>query len=110
MELIKYRLNRGLDPRIYFYRDNHQNEIDVVFETAGNLVPVEIKSAQTFHLEFLKGFQHFNKVFGDKITRRVLVYDGIQEMKVRNAELVNFRNVTRLVFEDDPENTLIRSV
>lgn len=51
-----------------------------------------------------------NDANSDIITRRVLVYDGIQEMKVRDAELVNFRNVTRLVFEDDPENTLTRSV
>lgn len=109
MELIKYRLNKGLEPRLYYYRDSHQNEIDVVFETAGNLVPVEIKSAKTFHLDFLKGFRHFNKVFSDKITRRVLVYDGKQEMTIRETELGNLRNVTRLVFEPEASRTSIRN-
>lgn len=109
MELIKYRLNKGLEPRLYYYRDSHQNEIDVVFETAGNLVPVEIKSAKTFHLDFLKGFRHFNKVFSDKITRRVLVYDGKQEMTISETELGNFRNVTRLVFESEANRTSIRN-
>jgi predicted AAA+ superfamily ATPase len=100
MELVKHRLNRGLDPRFYYYRDSHQNEIDIVFETAGNLVPIEIKSAQTFHMDFLKGFQHFNKVFGDRITQRVLIYDGNQEMTVKETELVNFRTATQLVFKE----------
>jgi len=100
VETMKFRLNGGLDPHLYFYRDSNHFEIDMIFETAENLVPIEIKSAQTFHLDFLKGFQHFNKVFGDRITRRVLVYDGKQEMTLKETELVNFRNATQLVFQD----------
>jgi predicted AAA+ superfamily ATPase len=101
VETMKFRLNGGLDPHLYFYRDSNHFEIDMIFETAGNLVPIEIKSAQTFHMDFLKGFQHFNKVFGDRITRRVLVYDGKQEMTLNETELVNFRNATQLVFQDE---------
>ncbi|MCD4745978.1 MAG: ATP-binding protein [Bacteroidales bacterium] len=49
MELVKYRFNTGFDHNLFFYRDSHQNEVDVVFKKARQLYPVEIKSAQTFH-------------------------------------------------------------
>lgn len=96
-ELIKSRFNKGLDSNLYFYRDSHHNEVDIVLKHGSMLQPIEIKSAQTFHPEFLKRFRNFQKTFPDRMIDPVLVYDGEQEQKVLGIELVNFRNMKKLI-------------
>jgi predicted AAA+ superfamily ATPase len=97
MELLKTRMNRGLDPNLYFYRDSHQNEVDVVFKSGSFLVPIEIKSAQTFHVDFLKGMHYFNKIFPGRVNKGYLIYDGKTEQKLHMFEIVNFRNIRQIV-------------
>jgi predicted AAA+ superfamily ATPase len=46
-EFRKFRLNRGLAPDLYFWRDNNGLEADLVFETGQGLQCIEIKSSQT---------------------------------------------------------------
>jgi predicted AAA+ superfamily ATPase len=92
-ELIKIRFNKGLDSNIYFYHDSHHNEIDIIIKHGNRLQPVEIKSAQTFHSEFLKQFKHFNKTYPDKTINPVLIYDGEMQQKVQDVEIINFRNI-----------------
>jgi len=97
MELIKSRIHRGLDPNLYFYRDNHQNEVDVVFKHGSFLIPIEIKSAQTFHLDFLKGLKFFTKIFSERVTQGFLIYDGNIEQRLQQFQVINFRSMTQLI-------------
>lgn len=96
MELVKTRLNQALDPNLYFYRDSHQNEVDVVFKSGTMLTPIEIKSAQTFHASFLKGLHYFDKIFPDRVNQGFVVYDGNIEQKVQKFEVLNVRNIARI--------------
>lgn len=45
-EILKSYYNRGLEPRIYYYRTKEKAEIDVLLERDGQIMPVEIKLAQ----------------------------------------------------------------
>jgi predicted AAA+ superfamily ATPase len=45
-ESIKGRFHRGESSDLYFWRDGSGNEIDLVVDRGGTLVPVEIKSGQ----------------------------------------------------------------
>lgn len=47
-DIVKSALNRGIRPEVYFFRDSHGNEIDLIIREKGMLSPVEIKSAATF--------------------------------------------------------------
>jgi len=98
MELIKTRTNRGLDPQFHFYRDNHQNEIDILFKRGSDLLPVEIKSAQTFHADFLKGLRYLQKIMPERFKEGYLVYDGQIEQKIDTFDLVNFRRAAPVIF------------
>jgi uncharacterized protein len=40
-ETIKHRLHHGLPPDLYFWRDNHGTEVDLVFEHQDRLQAVE---------------------------------------------------------------------
>jgi len=44
-DIVKGALNRGFRPEIYFYRDSHGNEVDLLVRGKGPLTPVQIKSA-----------------------------------------------------------------
>jgi predicted AAA+ superfamily ATPase len=48
IELIKHRFNSGKEHNLYFMCNNHNNEVDAVYNSANNLLPIEIKSAKTF--------------------------------------------------------------
>lgn len=92
-ELIKYRYNIGMDHNLFFYRDSHSNEIDFVFKKGQELTVIEVKSSQTFHSGFLKGLNHFSSVFGNRIKQKLLVYDGDFEQEVKEAQVVNLKNL-----------------
>jgi len=95
-ELIKMRFNKGLDSNMYFYHDSHHNEIDVIIKHGNQLQPVEIKSSQTFHIDFLKQFKSFSRNYSKKIISPVLVYDGEIQQKVHDVEIINFRNMRKI--------------
>jgi predicted AAA+ superfamily ATPase len=99
MELVKARFNRGLDPNLFFYRDSHQNEVDVVFQSGSLLIPIEIKSSKTFHHEFLKGLKYFKKLFPERIHNGFLIYDGQIEQQIQGFTVQNFRTFTTKAFE-----------
>lgn len=93
-EIKKKYFNRGLEPELYYYRDKHGNEVDALLLHARNFIPIEIKSSETFHREFLKNLSYFQKLYPDRIPDHpILVYDGREETSVGNINLLNYRNL-----------------
>lgn len=91
LELMKWRLNHGLDPQLYYYRDVQKNEIDVIFKDGNNLIPIEIKSSKTFNPEFLKKLHYFQKLVGTRAPKGYLIYTGEQEQQIHTIELLNYK-------------------
>ncbi len=97
-ELIKTRINKGLDMNLYFFRDQHQNEVDVVFKRGSLFTTAEIKSAQTFTSHFLKGLLYFRKLFPQRIENEFLIYDGDLEQDVQGIHVLNYRSAAERFF------------
>ncbi len=76
MEALKSKLNGGRDPRLFFYRDSHGNEVDLIMQDGNELVPIEIKSSQTWHSSFLKGINYFRSLLGDRVLKGTVIYGG----------------------------------
>ena len=93
LELMKFRLNQGKSPNLYFYRDNHRNEVDVIFKHGHKLLPIEIKSAQTFHNSFLKNIKFYHKIVGDRAQISYIIYAGEQQQKLDKTQVINFHNM-----------------
>jgi predicted AAA+ superfamily ATPase len=93
LELLKRRFNAGLDNNLYFYRDNHGNEVDVVQESGYQLNLYEIKSGQTFTPHFLKGLDYLRKLLPDRIESSNLIYAGVQEMTMNRSRIWNYRSI-----------------
>jgi predicted AAA+ superfamily ATPase len=92
LELMKSRLNKGLDPALYFFRDVQGHEVDLIFKSANELVPIEIKASKTFHSEFLKNLDFFQKLVGDRCSRGFLIYAGEQEQAIGLFTLLNYHH------------------
>jgi len=93
LELLKKRFNAGLDNNLYFYRDNHGNEVDVLQESGYQLNLFEIKSGQTYTSHFLKGLEYLKKLIPERISTSNLIYSGEQEMIIHGHRIMNYRNL-----------------
>lgn len=60
-EIMKSFHNAGIYQPLYYYRDNNQNEIDLVFVRDGNLHCVEVKAGTTFKDNADKSFKQLNE-------------------------------------------------
>jgi predicted AAA+ superfamily ATPase len=74
-EVMKYFLHRGQRRDLYFYRDSHGNEVDLVIPRGHEYIPVEIKAAQTISSDNFKGLKRFAKAIPN-VADPVLVYGG----------------------------------
>jgi predicted AAA+ superfamily ATPase len=88
-EIIKSALNRGIRPEIYFFRDSHGNEVDLLIREKGILTPVEIKSAGTFSADFLKGLERFQGMGIRRVTAGAVLHNGEHRLNVRGVRIFN---------------------
>jgi predicted AAA+ superfamily ATPase len=89
LEILKARLNRGKRPELFFYRDTHGNEVDLVIRQARTLIPLEIKSAATFTPDFLKSIDHFEAVVGERCARGFVLYNGQEQYTLKGIQVMN---------------------
>jgi len=95
LEVLKARLNSGLAPGLYFYRDTNGNEVDLVIRSGRTLIPVEIKSSETFNQDFLKGIHRFRSVVGRRAGPGAVLYNGPDTHVYQGVSVFNpFRHRT----------------
>jgi hypothetical protein len=92
LELLKYRLNLGLDSRLYFFRDTAGHEIDFIFQKGHQLIPIEVKASQTFNKEFIKNLVYFQKLDPERFTSGFIIYAGSQEQQINKFHLLNYHH------------------
>ena len=60
------------------------------------LLPIEIKSSQTFTPSFLKGLKYFKQLVGERCDTGYLIYAGQQTQKLGEFHLINFRQLNEI--------------
>jgi hypothetical protein len=95
LELKKYRLNRGLDPSLFYYRDVQKNEVDLIYKKGHELIPIEIKSGKTYHSEFVEKLHYFQSMVGGRAPKAFLIYAGDAEQRIQTTQILNFRQATQ---------------
>jgi len=65
-EIVKALVHRGIDPQVYFWRTIAGTEVDIVVDTGGKLVPIEVKLS----------IKIFQKDLGDKSMPGYVVHPG----------------------------------
>ena len=77
MEALKFRLNRGMEPDLWFYRNSSGSvEVDLLIEQGGLLHPREIKSSATYAAEMGRHLREFGGLASDVAAPPMIVYAG----------------------------------
>ncbi len=87
--ILKSRLNAGLSPDMYFFRDRKGLEVDVLIEEGTTLRPIEIKSSSTFNADFTKGINAF-RMITDNILKPTVLYSGKTLLSETDVSFINF--------------------
>ncbi|MEY4268673.1 MAG: hypothetical protein RIS90_3208 [Pseudomonadota bacterium] len=95
-ELLKQRFNRGMPSNLSFWRNNTGEEVDLLIEHGDLLMPVEIKSGQTFNTDFLTGLTKWTRYAGTTALPARLVYGGDDTMSRQGVEVRSWRNLQDL--------------
>lgn len=75
-EIVRTLTHRGIDPQVYFWRTSSGTEVDLVVETEGKLVPIEVKLSATPRPAMASSLKTFQQDFADKILPGYLVHLG----------------------------------
>lgn len=77
VEFLKHHFNNGINNKLWFWRNNTGNEIDLLVDNGLKQIPIEIKSGKTISEDFFKGLKYWEKLTGEK--EAYLVYDGTEK-------------------------------
>ncbi len=90
MEQVKRALSRGERPQLFFYRDSHGHEVDLITVAERRLTPIEIKSAATFRPEFIRGIRSFVRAVGEERCEPGQVwYNGDEAFDFKGIQVLN---------------------
>ncbi len=95
-ELLKARFNQALSSNLYFWRDHVGNEIDILIESDNKLIPLEVKSGETFNSDFLKGLNYWMELAAQKAGEPWLLYGGTQSQTRNNVRVISWKEIQKL--------------
>ena len=82
-EVAKHFTNRGQRPPIYFWQDKTGREVDLLVETNGKLIPIEIKAGQTMRPDYFDQLAYWNELSGNSSQNSFVVYGGSKRLSTK---------------------------
>lgn len=96
IEMLKWRFNQARLSQLFYFRDSYGREIDVIHKAGNKLIPVEIKSSQTFNKQFFKNINYFRSLASDKCEQGYVVYSGYDSILNSENALINYRSIENI--------------
>lgn len=82
-DVLKHRTNTGRTSNLHFYRDSSGLEVDLVYESAGAYLPIEIKAGQTLSSTHFDALKRFIRLL-PRTASPLLVHGG-EDDEIRNG-------------------------
>jgi len=95
-DILKHYYNKGSDPRVYFWRDKTEHEVDCIIEDHQNLMPIEIKSGRTFSPRFLDGLNYWDALAHKKSAPGSIIFAGSSHQPRTHKALVSWQSIDAL--------------
>lgn len=92
-ELVKSNLNMGDRFSLYFWRDNHRKEVDVIFESGTKQAAIEIKSGQTIRSDAFAGLEYWKTLANADDPATYLVYAGDESYTRNGTQVVGWKSL-----------------
>jgi predicted AAA+ superfamily ATPase len=90
-ELMKSRYNQAEQADLFFWRDSNGNEVDVIAEREGKLMPLEIKSGKTLNKESTAGLKKWLSLAGSNHISPALIYGGEETYRHHNIHIAGWQ-------------------
>ncbi len=94
-ELMKQACHRGRRPNLYYFRDNHGLEVDLLLDFGEKVTPIEIKSSVTVHEDFFKSLDQYTAL-NPKAWPGILVYGGRDSYIEKGRLVLGYRDLPLL--------------
>jgi len=93
-EIKKSFHHLGMEAPLYFWRDQHGHEVDLVVDQGKFLFCVEIKSGQTFQTDFLKSIFWLNKL--QNRNNGACIYGGEKSFQIEDVTVRSWTDLPDL--------------
>ncbi len=100
VEALKARLNENKTPNLFYVRTEKGIEIDLILKKEGMLIPFEIKSSMTPHIDFTKNLKLFLNSEQNAVPGRV-IYCGEEYESFGDCRFIQFTHVADAVRNDE---------
>jgi predicted AAA+ superfamily ATPase len=91
LELLKARFNNGQRSNLFYWRDRTGNEIDLLLDQSGQVVPIEIKTAATFTKDYVKGINYWKKI-NPQTKNSFVVFTG-NSSSFNSTDILNWKEL-----------------
>lgn len=106
IEALKTRLNLGLEPNLYFFRNSNGLEIDLILQEQNKLKLFEIKSGKSLNDEFCRNMKNFSAKYNEDIvsdsTKGTVIYSGETYESYKDFGFYNFSKIPQLFESKTP--------
>lgn len=99
-ELIKQFHHHSKTPSFYYWKDNSENEVDLLIDYNGKTKAIEIKSGATMNEDFFKNLVFWQKITGSAKDDIMVIYGGDRDFETRHGKLEAWNNLNFSFLED----------
>jgi len=92
IEALKTRFNQGQKSNLYFFRDSHGHEIDLLYKSGREFTGIEVKSSSTWNKSFKKELKRFSEK-NIQLAKSYVVYSGEAMVFSDGVEVLSFKNI-----------------
>lgn len=98
-ELLKGFYNTGNDPRLYFWRDQAQHEVDCIIDYGTHLIALEIKASRTISASFFSGLAYWETITAKKDQKKesYVIYGGKEKRVPGYKNVINWQDVESIL-------------
>ncbi|MBY0353227.1 ATP-binding protein [Candidatus Babeliales bacterium] len=95
-EILKQYYNNDRMPRVYFWRDKTEREVDFVLERGTELIPIEVKAGKTVSTDYFDNLKYWCTLAGMDTARAFVVYAGKEGQKRSSGTVLGWQNVAEV--------------
>lgn len=91
-DVLKNGFNVRTSDQLYFWRDNHGDEVDLIVDRGGEQEGVEIKLSRTYSPDLMKALRYWANLSEEMNLSGTLLYAGDTEQKIGQFRVRNWRS------------------
>jgi predicted AAA+ superfamily ATPase len=95
-DIMKQYHAMGTSPRVYFWHEQSQGEVDCIIEHNQKTIPIEIKAGRTVVPQFFKGLSQWNKLVENPPSTGYVIYGGSEDQTRPHGRVISWQSIDTL--------------